>query len=78
MKSVIAYRTGLHVEDVARDDAATAFADRCREAGRRAGRLRIESKPLLDYLIVIAVEEAARQDVPDPVPHRASATRTST
>ena len=30
----------------------------------RAGRLRIESKPLLDHLVVIAVEEAARQGVP--------------
>jgi hypothetical protein len=63
MKSVIAYRSGLHVQDVAPDDAAAAF-DACREAGLRAGRLRIEAKPLLDHLIVIAVEEAARQGVP--------------
>jgi uncharacterized protein len=63
MKSVIAYRTGLHVADVAADDAETAFAS-VREAGLRAGRLRIESKPLLDHLVVIAVEEAARQRVP--------------
>jgi hypothetical protein len=63
MKSVIAYRTGLHVRDVERDDAAGAFAA-VHEAARRAGRLRIESKPLLDYLTVIAVEESARQSVP--------------
>jgi uncharacterized protein len=63
MKSVIAYRTGLHVTDVARDDAAWAFAE-VGEAARRAGKLRVESKPLLDHLIVIAVEEAARQAVP--------------
>jgi hypothetical protein len=63
MKSVIAYRTGLHVEEVDRADAATAFAA-VHEAGRRAGALRIESKPLLDYLTVIAVEESARQNVP--------------
>jgi hypothetical protein len=63
MKSVIAYRTGLHVTDVTRDDAARAFA-LVRDAGRRQGTLRIESKPLLDHLIVIAVEEAARQGVP--------------
>ncbi len=63
MKSVIAYRTGLHVGEIDRDDAATAFAA-VSEAGRRAGRLRIESKPLLDHLVVIAVEEAARQGVP--------------
>jgi uncharacterized protein len=63
MKSVIAYRTGLHVEDVPRDDAQRAFAE-VRDAARRAGTLRIESKPLLDHLVVIAVEEAARQAIP--------------
>jgi hypothetical protein len=63
MKSVIAYRTGLHVGEVGRDDARQAF-DAASEAGKRDGRLRIESKPLLDHLIVIAVEEAARQNIP--------------
>jgi len=63
MKSVIAYRTGLHIAEVPHEDAAKAFVA-AREAGRRAGRLRIESKPLLDHLVVIAVEEAARQGVP--------------
>ena len=63
MKSVIAYRTGLHVGEVAPDDAARAFAG-VRDAALRAGTLRIDSKPLLDHLVVIAVEEAARQDVP--------------
>jgi uncharacterized protein len=63
MKSVIAYRSGLHVEEVRRSDAKAAF-NACLESGQRAGRLRIESKPLLDHLIVIAVEEAARQGVP--------------
>jgi hypothetical protein len=63
MKSVIAYRSGLHVQDIGRDDAAAAFAT-VHAAGQRDGRLRIESKPLLDHLIVIAVEESARQNVP--------------
>jgi predicted TIM-barrel fold metal-dependent hydrolase len=63
MKSVIAYRTGLRVERVNADDAATAY-HALRDVGRRAGHLRIESKPLLDHLIVIAVEESARQNVP--------------
>ena len=63
MKSVVAYRTGLHVAEVSADDAATAFAS-VREAGLRSGKLRIESKPLLDHLVVIAVDEAARQGVP--------------
>lgn len=63
LKSVIAYRTGLHVELVSRDEAARAFAG-VHESARRDGRLRIESKPLLDHLVVIAVEESARQGVP--------------
>ena len=63
MKSVLAYRTGLQIRDVARDDAARAFAT-VHEEAKRDGRLRIDSKPLLDHLIVIAVEESARQGVP--------------
>ncbi len=63
LKSVIAYRTGLALEAVDRATAAIAF-DEVHEAARRDGRLRIESKPLLDHLIVIAVEESARQGVP--------------
>jgi predicted TIM-barrel fold metal-dependent hydrolase len=63
LKSVIAYRTGLRVAEVGRDDAAREFA-RVRDAGRAAGRLRVASKPLLDHLVLIAVEEAARQGVP--------------
>ena len=63
MKSVIAYRTGLHVREVERGAAADAYRT-ARAAGQRDGRLRIESKPLLDFLIVIAVEEAGSQGVP--------------
>ncbi len=63
MKSVIAYRTGLHVQDVERGEAAKAFAI-VHDAAKRDGRLRIESKPLLDHLVVIAVEESAGQGVP--------------
>ena len=37
---------------------------RSTSSGRRDGRIRIESKALLDHLIVIAVEESARQGVP--------------
>jgi predicted TIM-barrel fold metal-dependent hydrolase len=63
MKSVIAYRTGLRVEAVDRAAAAADFA-RVHAEAQRDGRLRIDSKPLLDHLIVVAVEEAARQGVP--------------
>jgi len=63
MKSIVAYRTGLALQPVDRPTAAAAFAD-VQETARRDGTLRIASKPLLDYLVVIAVEEAARQEVP--------------
>jgi hypothetical protein len=63
LKSVIAYRSGLQLVAVDRATAAAAFAE-VHEAARRDGRIRIESKPLLDHLIVAAVEESARQDVP--------------
>jgi hypothetical protein len=63
MKSVLAYRTGLQLERVDRATAAAAFAP-VHERAKRDGRLRIESKPLLDFLILAAVEESARQEVP--------------
>ncbi len=63
MKSVLAYRTGLQLERVDRSTAAAAFGP-VHEMARRDGRLRIESKPLLDFLILAAVEESARQEVP--------------
>ena len=63
MKSVLAYRTGLQLERVDRSAAAAAFRA-VHEAARRNGRLRIVSKPLLDFLIMVAVEEAAHQEVP--------------
>ena len=63
LKSVIAYRSGLQLEAVDRAPASAAFAE-VHEAARRDGRIRIESKPLLDHLIVLAVEESARQGVP--------------
>ena len=63
MKSVVAYRTGLQLEAVDQASAAAAFKA-THETARREGRLRIDSKPMLDHLIVIAVEEAGRQGVP--------------
>ena len=63
MKSVIAYRTGLRIETVDRPSAAGAFGA-VHSVARRDGVVRIASKPLLDFLIVMAVEHAARQNVP--------------
>jgi predicted TIM-barrel fold metal-dependent hydrolase len=63
MKSVIAYRSGLQLAAVDRLTAAEAFGT-VHAMARRDGHVRIESKPLLDFLIVAAVEESARQEVP--------------
>jgi hypothetical protein len=63
MKSVIAYRTGLQIKQFDRAAAAAAFAT-VHETARRDGSIRVAAKPLLDYLVVSAVEEAARQEVP--------------
>lgn len=63
LKSIIAYRSGLAIEPVGRDAAGRAFSSVHDDAKRR-GTLRIGSKPLLDHLIVLAVEESARQGVP--------------
>jgi hypothetical protein len=63
LKSVIAYRSGLHVAPTLRADAADGYR-LTRATWLAEGRVRIESKPLLDYLIIIAVEVAARQNVP--------------
>jgi len=63
MKSVIAYRTGLRIGRVDRTAAGEAF-EGLHGAAKRDGRIRIQSKPLLDHLIVLAVEAAAEQNVP--------------
>jgi predicted TIM-barrel fold metal-dependent hydrolase len=63
LKSVVAYRSGLQLEEVDQATAAAAF-DAVRDRAHRDGRVRIESKQLLDHLILIAVEACARQDVP--------------
>lgn len=63
LKSIIAYRVGLHIGAVTRDEAQAEFAP-LKERARREGTLRIESKPLLDFLIREAMEQAHRQEFP--------------
>ena len=77
-KSIIAYRTGLDVATVSRQDAATAFlrwrADGFREARQHA-------KPVRDFLLERTLDVARRHDIavhihtgdgdPDIVLHRA-------
>ncbi|HKZ08064.1 MAG TPA: amidohydrolase family protein [Methylomirabilota bacterium] len=63
LKSIIAYRTGLAVQPVSRSEAAAAFGP-LKEKARREGGLRLAAKPLTDYLLVRALEIAARHAMP--------------
>lgn len=63
LKSVVAYRTGLAIAEWSKDEAAIAFAEARAEAVQQ-GYIRIAHKPLLDYLLHIAFQQAAQQQVP--------------
>jgi len=63
LKSIAAYRTGLAIEPVTDDRAAAAYGPVRREA-EQAGSIRLASKPLIDYFVVRAIREAARQELP--------------
>ncbi|MCB0212022.1 MAG: amidohydrolase family protein [Anaerolineae bacterium] len=63
LKSIIAYRSGLAVEKVAHNEAAAAFPP-LKEAARRHGHVRLADKALGDYLLNLAVEQAAVQSLP--------------
>jgi hypothetical protein len=63
LKSIIAYRVGLKLDESTREDARAAFSALRAQAMTR-GAIRLDSKPLLDYLIPLAVQIAARQEFP--------------
>ena len=62
-KSIAAYRGGLHVAPRTFDEAAAAFPA-LREIVRRYGRLRLSDRAVLDYLLRVALEEAAAMELP--------------
>ena len=63
LKSIVAYRTGLAVQVTSRADALATFGP-VKERARRDGRVRLATKPLNDYLLLRALEIAARQALP--------------
>lgn len=63
LKSIVAYRTGLNIAQWSKDEAAASFTDARTEAASK-GQLRIEHKPLLDYLLHVAFKQAAEQQLP--------------
>lgn len=63
LKSIIAYRVGLKLSQAALEEARAEFPS-LKERATREGKLRIASKPLLDYFIPLAVEIASAQNFP--------------
>ena len=63
LKSIAAYRGGLHVERRSKAEAEAALVE-VRTAYRGAGRIRLANRPLLEYLLLVALEEAAASELP--------------
>jgi uncharacterized protein len=62
LKSIVAYRTGLNIAEWNKDEAAASFAEARSEAIEQE-QLRIAHKPLIDYLLHIAFQHAAQQEL---------------
>jgi uncharacterized protein len=63
LKSIAAYRGGLHVEPRTFEQAVVAFPA-LKETVRRYGRVRLADRVVLDYLLRAALEEAAATELP--------------
>ncbi len=63
LKSIVAYRTGLTIAEWSKDEAAASFLEARTQASEQ-GQLRIAHKPLIDYLLHIAFQQAAEQQLP--------------
>lgn len=64
LKSIIAYRSGLDIRLTTETQAAEAFDAALRDHSESDAPLRLTSKPLLDYLIEIALKLASSQKIP--------------
>jgi len=62
LKSIVAYRTGLAIQEWPEDEVESSFREFRRAVGE--GSTRLAHKPLLDALLHAAFAEAARQEVP--------------
>ncbi|MEP7188779.1 MAG: amidohydrolase family protein, partial [Roseiflexaceae bacterium] len=63
LKSIAAYRGGLHVAPRTFAEASAVFPA-LKEAARRDGRIRLTDRVILDYLLRAALEEAAAAELP--------------
>ena len=62
LKSIVAYRTGLNITEWSKDEAAASFIE-ARAKAKEQEQLRIAHKPLIDYLLHIAFQNAAQQNL---------------
>lgn len=63
LKSIIAYRSGLEVRQVPASEARQTFAP-LKALAERQGHIRLTAKPLLDYCVGVALEEAGQLELP--------------
>ncbi len=63
LKSIIAYRTGLDIQLVTRDEALGAFGP-VKDRADADGKLRLADKTLCDYFVLKALEVANDQELP--------------
>jgi predicted TIM-barrel fold metal-dependent hydrolase len=63
LKSIIAYRTGLAIQEWSREEARQAF-QQARARAARDGKVRLADKPLNDMLVLHALEIAESQRMP--------------
>ncbi|GCE24784.1 hydrolase [Dictyobacter alpinus] len=63
LKSIVAYRCGLEIRTWSKDEAVQAFQE-ARAIVQRNGKLRLVQKPLIDYLLHRAFQQAAQQHIP--------------
>lgn len=63
LKSIIAYRTGLDIQWVSREEASRAFGE-VKDQAYREGKIRLANKALCDFLVVTALDIANRREMP--------------
>lgn len=63
LKSIAAYRGGLQIEQRSADEAGAVLAE-LQTTLRETGRVRLTQRPLLEYLLRAALEEAAAIELP--------------
>lgn len=67
LKSIVAYRSGLDVRPASREDALAAYTELRRQVERGNTSIRLESKPLCDYLLAVALTQLADRELTVPV-----------